>query len=113
MVLGLQNVQGHNPTHIARYDRFMSKLNGTTQNYHFIDVFEKGLTSPLLDLLNVRYIIVPAQPPEGEDSEGLHRFERFEREHLTVYEDDQAKVLENTEALPRAWIVHSAERVAS
>jgi hypothetical protein len=50
-LLGLQDVQGYNPTHIARYDQFMSVLNGGEQGYHFIDVYEKGLDSPLLDLL--------------------------------------------------------------
>lgn len=30
-----------------------------------------------------------------------------------MYEDDELKVLENREALPRAWIVHSARQVGS
>ena len=30
-----------------------------------------------------------------------------------MYEDDQSKVLENREALPRAWILHSARQVRS
>ena len=110
MLLGLQNVQGYNPTHIARYDRFMSALNADEQNYHFIDVYRKGLGSPLLDLLNSRYIIVPAdRPPESQP--GLQQVLRTP--YATVYEDDQAKVLENRGALPRAWIVHSARRVGS
>src|SRR5215212_5600068 len=66
MLLGLQNVQGYNPTHIARYDEFMSVLNADQQNYHFVDVYEKGLTSPLLDLLNARYIIVPSHPSQED-----------------------------------------------
>ena len=112
MLLGLQNVQGYNPTHSARYDRYVSALNGDEQNYHFLDVYQKGLDSPLLDLLNARYIIVPAQPSE-EDPQVLRSFERFEQTHPVVYEDDQTRVLENAEALPRAWIVHSARRVGS
>src|SRR5215216_246445 len=112
MLLGLQNVQGYNPTHIARYDEFMSVLNADQQNYHFVDVYEKGLTSPLLDLLNARYIIVPSHPSQ-EDPEGLRRFEGLERTHPVVYEDGQTKVLENPEALPRAWLVHSAQQVGS
>src|ERR687884_197187 len=46
MVMGLQNVQGYNPTHIARYDQYMEALNDEAQDYHFMDVFEKGLDSP-------------------------------------------------------------------
>jgi hypothetical protein len=113
MLLGLQNVQGYNPTHIARYDEYMNTLNGGGQDYHFTDVYEGGLYSPLLDLLNARYVIVPAQPSQ-ENPEGVRRFEHyFERAHPTVYEDDQTKVLENPQALPRAWIVHSARQVGS
>jgi len=112
MLLGLQNVQGYNPTHIARYDEFMSVLNADQQNYHFVDVYEKGLTSPLLDLLNARYIIVPSHPSQ-EDPEDLRRFEGLEHTHPVLYEDGQTKVLENPEALPRAWLVHSAQQVGS
>jgi Bacterial membrane protein YfhO len=112
-LLGLQNVQGYNPTHIARYDEYMNTLNGHGQDYHFTDVYERGLYSPLLDLLNARYVIVPAQPSQ-ENPEGVRRFERdFESAHPTVYEDDQTRVLESREALPRAWIVHSARQEGS
>jgi hypothetical protein len=37
----------------------------------------------------------------------------LESTYPTVYEDDQTKVLENQQALPRAWIVHSALKVQS
>ena len=114
MLAGLHSVQGYNPTHIARYDQFMSALNGDEQNYHFVDVYEKGLSSPLLDLLNVRYIIVPSHNSQEENRRGLQhslrQFEGFEHTHPTIYEDGQSKVLENPNALPRAWIVHSARK---
>jgi len=111
MSLGLQSVQGYSAIHIARYDEYMRALNnGYEQNYHYADVLERGLDSPLLDLLNARYIIVPAdKPPENQP--GLQRVLRTR--HPTVYEDGQTKVLENREALPRAWIVHSARQVRS
>ena len=109
MLAGLHSVQGYNPTHIARYDQFMSALNGDEQNYHFVDVYEKGLSSPLLDLLNVRYIIVPTYPSQ-ENPDDAGQFEGFEHTHPTIYEDGQSKVLENPNALPRAWIVHSARK---
>ncbi|MDP8951070.1 MAG: hypothetical protein M3N18_02335, partial [Actinomycetota bacterium] len=111
MSSGLQSIQGYSAIHIARYDEYMRALNnGYEQNYHYADVLERGLYSPLLDLLNARYVVVPAdRPPESQP--GLQQVLRTE--HPTVYEDDQSKVLENREALPRAWIVHSARQVRS
>jgi hypothetical protein len=111
VLLGLQNVQGYGAIHIARYDEYMRALNGGhAQNYHYADVLERGLNSPLLDLLGVRYVIVPADTPP-ENQLGLQREVRVQ--YPTVYEDEHSKVLENREALPRAWIVHSARQMGS
>ena len=104
---GLQDVQGYNAVHLALYDEYMAALNGQTQNRHFSNVLPEGFDSPLLDLLNVRYVVTPAATsPNRSYMQDL-------KENLqTVYEDDRVEVLENREALPRAWIVHSARQVA-
>lgn len=99
-------IQGYNAIQLARYGEYMDALNGRSQDYHDADVFPGGLDSPLLDLLGVRYIVVPA----NINSESPKSLRELERKLPTVYEDDTAKVLENREALPRAWIVHSARR---
>jgi len=100
---GLHDIQGYNPIHLARYDAYMAALNGGPQNYHYSYVFQQGLNSRLLDLLNARYIVVPAVTPPDQVPPPLgHKYE-------AVYADDHVKVLENLEALPRAWIVHSAQ----
>ena len=101
--LGLQSVQGYNAVHIARYDEYMEKLNGRSQGYHNADVVPKGLDSPLLDLLNVRYMIVPTDVEADQD-----KLLELKDAHPAVYGDDRVEVLENRDALPRAWIVHSA-----
>ena len=103
--LGLQSIQGYNAVHIDRYDEYIKAVNEEAQNYHDTDVFPAGLDSPLLDLLNVRYIIVPAvtQPDQGTLRE-------LKDAHPTVYGDERVEVLENRDALPRAWIVHSARQ---
>jgi hypothetical protein len=104
---GMQIVQGYNAVHLERYDDYLGALNGESRGYHTISVFEEGLGSPLLDLLNARYITVPADT--GPDApEGLRE---IKREYPTVYEGDAVDVLENPDALPRAWIVHSARRM--
>jgi hypothetical protein len=103
--MGLNGVQGYNAVHIARYDQYMTALNGRSQGYHNADVVPKGLDSPLLDLLNVRYMIVPADVDAGQDA-----LLELKDAHPTVYGDERVEVLENRDALPRAWIVHSARQ---
>ena len=102
-LLGLQDVQGYNPVQPARFVAFMTALNNRPQDYHDANVYEAGLDSPLLDLLNVRYLVVPAiAPPDRAD------VQRLIATLPTVYADDRVRVLENREALPRAWLVHEA-----
>jgi hypothetical protein len=103
--LGLQDVQGYDASHLQRYDAYLAALNGQTQDYHDATVFTNGLNSPLLDLLNVRYVVVAAHP-DSRDAAALDRFPR------SVYEDSQVRILENANAYPRAWIVHAALQVA-
>ncbi len=95
--LGLEQISGYNPMHLADYVNYMTAMNGTRQNYHWLDVYAAALDgSQLLDMLNVRYILVPASlwqiPPTADDR--------------VVYRDDRVVVYENTRAFPRAWIVH-------
>jgi hypothetical protein len=106
LVTGLQDVQGYNPIHFARLDRFMTALNGQDQDYHALNVFESGLSSPLLDLLGARYIVLPS-PPESDEV-----LPHFTRPMTSVYQDGDVQILENPSALPRAWIVHAASQAA-
>jgi hypothetical protein len=105
--MGLQSIQGYNAVQLARYYEYITALNGKSQGYHNTDVYPQGLDSPLLDLLNVRYVIVPAV---AEPDQSVLR--ELKNAHPTVYSDDRVEVLENREALPRAWIVHSARQVS-
>src|SRR5437870_921631 len=105
VLTGVDDIQGYNPIHLARYDVFMRALNGETQNYHQTDVLEAGLGSPLLDLLGGRYIVMPAVRAADQAEP------RLTRDLPTVYADADVKVLENERALPRAWIVHSAAQM--
>ncbi len=105
-LLRLADLQGYNPIQDRRYVEFMAALNGHPQEYHGAYVFASGLDSPLLDLLNARYVVVPAVVPLGRTDLG-----RLVEAMPTVYRDGEVRVLENREALPRAWIVHEARRV--
>jgi len=104
---GLQSIQGYSAVHIARYDEYVEVLNGRSQGYHNTDVVPQGLDSPLLDLLNVRYIVVPAV---AQPEQSVLRV--LKDTHPIVYSDDRVDVLETRDALPRVWIVHAAKPVA-
>ena len=107
MTVGLQSLQGYDAVHLARYDEYVTAMNGgNAQDYHHADVLREGPESPLLDLLGTRYVVVPTDPLP-KDREYL---QKLERDFPVVYEDGRTKVLENRGALPRAWIVHGARR---
>jgi hypothetical protein len=105
LVTGLDDIEGYNPVHLARYDDFVVALNGNVQNYHHADIFDSGFDSPLLDLLNVRYVIMPTDPASDEVEPN------FTRPLQIAYADSTVKILENSTAAPRAWIVHSTHQV--
>ena len=105
---GLEDAQGYNPVQPRRFVEYLTALNGHAQEYHDANVYPGGVTSPLLDLLNIRYVVVPSDAPEDR------RYIQALIDNLpTVYTDDQVRVLENPEALPRAWIVHEARQAAA
>jgi hypothetical protein len=99
MGVGLQDVQGYNAVHLARFDAYLKVLNaGRTQTYHDGQVFEQGLNSPLLDLLGVRFVVLPADLPL--------------RNYPVAFQDDLTRVVERPTAQPRGWLVHDV-RLAS
>ena len=95
LALGLEDVQGYNAVHLARFDAYLRELNaGQTQNYHDGQVFAPGLDSPLLDLMGVRYTLVAADDQSATN---------------VVYSDSHVRVLERPSVLPRSWLVHDAQ----
>jgi hypothetical protein len=106
--LQLEGIQGYNPVHIERYDEYLIAMNGQTQNYHVSEVLRAGVSSPLIDLLNVRYIVVPSGRNGEWDGAELIELGVVDRQ---VFADDHVRILENDSALPRAWIVHQARSV--
>jgi hypothetical protein len=105
-LFGLQDVQGYNPVQLKRFVEFLNAINGHTQDYHDADVFLEGLGSPLLDLLNVRYIVIPVDVP-ADRVDLTNLLETYP----VVYRDADVQILDRTTALPRAWLVHDARQV--
>ncbi len=104
MMLDLYDVQGYNPVQISRYVQLLDALNGMLQNYHDAQILPPGVNSPLLDLLGVRYIVVPFEVPPGRPD-----LLRLSQLYPTVFSNGEIRVLENPRALPRTWIVHQVQ----
>ncbi len=90
VLLHLQDAQGYNPVHSMRYVEFVDSMNGVTQEYHETNLLRTGIGSPLLDLLNVRYIVVPAKVPPGRPD-----LLRLSQLYPTVFVAADIRVLEN------------------
>lgn len=102
---GLDDIQGYNPIQLRRYVEYIDAMNGHRQEYHERDLFGAGLSSPLLSLLNLRFVIVPADAPDRPDLQALTK------SWPTVYQDEHVRILSNENAYPRGWLVHEAEQV--
>jgi hypothetical protein len=106
LLLGIQEIQGYNPVQLRRYAEFITAINGVRTNYHVLYLLPGGTDSPLLDLLNLRYVVLDLTlPPAREDviTLTLGRREVFRNELVAVFEDPDAP--------PRAWIVHDVRSV--
>ncbi len=104
--LNLYQIQGYDPLQLARYVEFMEALNSAPQDYHTANLLSTGLRSPLLNLLDVRYLLLDTSlPPARPDVVALTtgRTEVFRTDRVAVYE---------TVPTPRhTWIVHDVRQV--
>lgn len=105
MRLHLNDVQGYNPVQLRNYVEFLVQLNGQEQDYHDAQILPGGLSSPLLDILNARYIIIPNEAVGSRPREDILTLLAT---HEEVFRNDYVRVLENPEAMPRVWLVHDA-----
>ncbi|MDQ3444124.1 MAG: YfhO family protein [Chloroflexota bacterium] len=101
MRLQLETTQGYNPLQQLVYQEYIHALNGQEQNYHFANVLNTGVNSPLLDLLNIRYIVVDRNIPENRDDHIALAEIRTE-----VYRDEDVIIYESESARSRAWVVY-------
>jgi hypothetical protein len=96
--LELEQIGGYNPIHLLYYTEYMAEMNRELQDYHWLDVYMAALEqSPLFNMLNVRYVLVPAKTDKPVPIAAWGK---------EVYRDDLVVVYENPQAFERAWIVH-------
>jgi hypothetical protein len=101
MRTGLQQTGGYTIPHYSWLADYVEVMNGAAQDYHYLDLMTPAVSgSPLLDMLNVRYVLVPQilrpQPAIAEFG-------------TAAYQDNRVIVYENPNAFARAWIVHDVQ----
>lgn len=106
MFLNLDEIQGYNPLQLQRYVDFVTAMNGQRQDYHTAFLLPSGTRSPLLDLLDVRYVLIDASLPQDRDDVLALREGRRE-----VFRNNTVIIYETVDAPGRAWIVHEARTV--
>ncbi len=105
--LNLDEIQGYNPLQLQRYVEFVTAINGERQDYHTAFLLPSGTGSPLLDLLDVRYVLVDASLPQDREDVAALREGRRE-----VFRNNEVIIYETEDRPGRAWIVHEAQSVA-
>ena len=100
-VYGITDVQGYSPVLIDYYVEFLELIEEDIASARVVHSlrYADSTTSPLLDLLNAKYVVTIAQPGEA-----MSRLEESDPSLGLVY-DDEVKIYENRDALPRAFFV--------
>lgn len=101
MRLELETTQGYNPLQPLVYQDFIAALNQREQDYHYANLLNTGVNSPLLDLLNVRYIVVDRTIRENRDD-----IQFLSEIRTEVYRNDEVIIYESPTVQPRAWLVY-------
>ena len=100
-VYGISDVQGYSPVLVDYYVEFLKLIEedmvSARRVYSLRD--PRSTTSPLLDLLNGKYIVTIADP--GEEMVALERSDPS----LDLVWDGEVKVYENLDVLPRVFFV--------
>ena len=100
-VYGISDVQGYSGIVLDYYVDFLNLIekgvSGPRRVYSL--KYAASLSSRLLDLLNVKYVITIAEP--GEE---MARLEQADPDIVLVY-DREVKIYENRDVLPRAFLV--------
>lgn len=104
-VYGISDAQGYTPLLLDYYVEFMDliedNISGTRTIYSLRDPI--SLSSKLLDLLNVKYVITIADP--GQEMEQLEQTD----DNIELAYDGEVNIYENKDVLPRAFVVTEYE----
>ena len=100
-VYGISDAGGYAPLLLEYYVEFMNLIEDDISGPRKVSYlrYPASLSSKLLDLLNVRYVITLAEPGEA-----MAQLEQTDDNIRLVY-DGEVKIYENKDVLPRAFVV--------
>jgi hypothetical protein len=100
-VYGVSDVQGYSPVLIDYYVEFLELIEDDIASARVVHSlrYADSTTSPLLDLLNTKYVVTIPQAGEA-----MTRLEESDPSLRLAY-DGEVKIYENRDALPRAFFV--------
>jgi hypothetical protein len=101
-VYGISDAQGYSSLVLDYYGQFMDLIEPGLAKIIRIGPLSRAdsLSSPLLDLLNVKYVLT--EPDVGQE---LEEFDEAHEDIELVYEGE-IRIYENKNVLPRAFVVH-------
>ena len=104
-VYGIADAQGYSSLVLDYYGEFVDLIEPGLAKTRRIGALTRveSLTSPLLDLLNVKYVLT-----EASVSQELAEFDAAHDDLELVY-DGEIRIYENKNVLPRAFVVHGLE----
>jgi hypothetical protein len=117
---GIADIRSLDPLQVRRYMDFLRK-DISPKIYDRFDGSETTrnfLRSPLLNLMNVKYVLASSEIPQpvstgdlpNDVGQGALRSRTAgEREKFSLVYDGEVKIYRNNTVLPRAFIVHQAE----
>jgi hypothetical protein len=100
-VYGIEDAQGYSPALLEYYVDFLNLIEENVSGPRKVHSlrYPASLSSRLLDLLNVKYVITIADP--GEEMAQLERTD----DNIGLLYDGEVKIYENKDVLPRAFVV--------
>ncbi len=120
----LSDIRVTDPMFLRRYPGYMLAIDPNAMFQ--IGVMIHSLSSPLLDLLNVKYVLRCRCRVSGLENEdpgisyssfpgpiSWHYPRSLPRHYIKRYTDDYLTIYENTRAFPRAFVVHKAVLAAT
>jgi len=114
MAYNIPSAEGYESIYPKRYSQFIGLVNSKNPNFGPGRYINLNISSPLINLLNVKYIFTlkkdaAGRPVDDGEVEQIFLSTRFKK----VFEEKKTIIFENKESLPRGFLVFNYELVKS